>query len=422
MALGNSTTALSNDHPESALYRYFFRIPDTIAPKNYRFYLVGHISYHFACTTHFMWIFLFLGIGVYPLFGANIISVCIYILLIMMNRRGQHKIAMVIGMLEIVIHQVLATYMVGYESGFIIFILVVSLFPFIMPAWKGPYKGILFAMMVAGYLFVELVARHSTPVYILDGTLINILRITNIFFGFVILALMAAYFHYAVTKTEKKLEDEYEKSEKLILNILPGEIAAEIKEKGYTEARQFDEVTVLFTDIQNFTQFSEKLSPAKLVSEIDNMFKAFDHIISTYGIEKIKTIGDSYMCVSGMPKVTQAHATEMIRAAFEMQEYVQQHAARLVNQGREPFGIRIGIHTGPVVAGVVGVKKYAYDIWGDTVNIASRMQSSGEVGKINISGATYALIKDQFRCTSRGRIQAKHKGEIEMYFVESLSL
>lgn len=210
------------------------------------------------------------------------------------------------------------------------------------------------------------------------------------------------------------------KSEALLLNILPKEIAEELKINGMVEAKQFDDVTVMFTDFKNFTQISEKLNPAELVAEIDILFKAFDNIISKHNIEKIKTIGDSYMCAGGLPIANKTHAYDVVTATMDIQQFMQQHLQKRKMEGKEPFEIRIGVHTGPVVAGIVGEKKFAYDIWGDTVNVASRMESSGEAGKVNISGCTYDLVKDKFTCRYRGKIQAKNKGGIDMYFVETV--
>ena len=202
---------------------------------------------------------------------------------------------------------------------------------------------------------------------------------------------------------------ERKKSEKLLLNILPAETAKELKRKGKAIPKHYESVTVMFTDFKGFTTIAEKLSAEELVSELDFLFKKFDEIISRYNIEKIKTIGDAYMCASGLPTPNSNHAENIVNAAIEIQTWMH-----LQNN---QWMLRVGVHTGPVTAGVVGDKKFAYDIWGDTVNTASRMESSGEPNKINISGTTHELIKDKFKCEFRGKIPAKNKGEIEMFFV-----
>jgi class 3 adenylate cyclase len=235
--------------------------------------------------------------------------------------------------------------------------------------------------------------------------------------GFAVLLL----FSVVVFRQRNKISKGKKRSDELLLNILPEEVAEELKQKGSAEAKHFDNVTVMFTDFKGFTQISEKLSPRELVAEIDYCFKSFDRIIDKYNLEKIKTIGDSYMCAGGLPVANSTHATDIINAALEILEFMKTHLAERTKQGKEVFEIRIGIHSGPVVAGIVGLKKFAYDIWGDTVNTSSRMESSGEPGKINISGDTYELVKTKFSCTHRGKIKAKNKGEIDMYFVEGVA-
>ena len=235
-----------------------------------------------------------------------------------------------------------------------------------------------------------------------------------------IIGLIAALGFAAWDYRQKKIISKQKKrSDELLLNILPYEVAEELKVKGSADAQFIDEVTVLFTDFKGFTELSEKLSPRELVAEINECFSAFDHIMDKYGVEKIKTIGDAYMAAGGLPTSNKTHAIDVIKAALDIQKFMQEHKAIKQAAGALFFEIRIGVHTGPVVAGIVGVKKFAYDIWGDTVNTASRMESSGEVGKVNISESTYKLIKDQFNCVHRGKIQAKDKGNIDMYFVES---
>lgn len=226
-------------------------------------------------------------------------------------------------------------------------------------------------------------------------------------------------FLIVVYRQRNKISSARKRSDELLLNILPAEVAEELKDKGSTVAKHFDEVTVLFTDFKGFTQLSEKLTAVELVAEINHCFSAFDHIMQKHQVEKIKTIGDAYMAVGGIPIPNKTHAVDVVNAALDIQQFMLDYKEKLEAEGKPFFEIRIGVHTGTVVAGIVGVKKFAYDVWGDTVNTASRMESSGEAGKVNISESTYELVRDRFNCTHRGRIQAKGKGEIDMYFVEA---
>ncbi|PWK19900.1 adenylate/guanylate cyclase domain-containing protein [Xanthomarina spongicola] len=219
-----------------------------------------------------------------------------------------------------------------------------------------------------------------------------------------------------VRSTKKIIEQEKERSDNLLLNILPEETAQELKLNGKVQAKKFESVTVLFTDFKDFTHYAENLSPEKLVESIDFYFSKFDAIIEKHGLEKIKTIGDAYMCAGGLHNLSHTHANTMILAAFEILEFVSK--SKLNNpENLTRYDIRIGIHTGPVVAGIVGTKKFSYDIWGDTVNIASRMETNSEPGKINISENTYSLIKDSFACEYRGKMKVKNRGLLNMYFV-----
>ncbi len=208
-------------------------------------------------------------------------------------------------------------------------------------------------------------------------------------------------------------------SDSLLLNILPDEIAEELKKFGRSYARKHQQVSVLFADIKGFTLVAETLSPEKLVTALDEVFRAFDNIVDKYDMEKIKTIGDAYMCACGLPRSDAENAIKAVKAAIDMQQFIHGFGLACRIQNLPEFEIRIGIHTGPVIAGVVGSRKFAYDIWGDTVNLASLMEHHGQVGKINISASTYSLISDHYECTNRGKIEVKSKGGIDMYFVES---
>jgi len=234
-----------------------------------------------------------------------------------------------------------------------------------------------------------------------------------IILGFVGLSLLASLWFYRTISKEKN------KSEKLLLNILPEDTAKELKLNGKVKAQKYESVTVFFSDFKGFTSYSEKLSPEALVKTVSFYFSKFDEIIYKHGLEKIKTIGDAYMCAGGLHDTCKDHAQRMVRAAFEIAAFVEA-TKKDVSAGDLTFDIRIGINTGPVVAGVVGTKKFAYDIWGDTVNVASRMESMSEPGKINISHSTYELIKEDVECEYRGEIEAKNRGKVKMYFAKAM--
>lgn len=255
--------------------------------------------------------------------------------------------------------------------------------------------------------------RAKRQKYIMYGTA------TALGLVFLMTLLLVNRYRY-VRKTNRIIQDEKTRSENLLLNILPEETAAELKRNGKVRAKKFDFVTVLFTDFKGFTYLSQHLSPEDLVKSVDYYFSRFDAIMEKYNLEKIKTVGDAYMCAGGLPFPSEDHPVRMVRAAFEIAQVVNE-VKDSPEQGIVPFEIRIGLNTGTVVAGVVGTKKFAYDIWGDAVNVAARMETMSEPGKINISEYTYEYIKDYFDCEYRGEVFVKNKGQMKMYFVNQPS-
>jgi len=270
-------------------------------------------------------------------------------------------------------------------------------------------------------LFVGAVVQILRDLMVLPHNFVtdNALQVgTLLFSGFLFYSLFQ---RIRAIQTERLVEStERRKSDELLYNILPTDIANELKEKGEALARRIENVSVLFTDLQGFTEASSKMTPAGVVEELNVIFKEFDQICDQMKIEKIKTIGDAYMAAGGLSVSNGSSASQTVEAALLMAEFMERRELSQREKGAHGFKMRIGIHTGPVVAGIVGLRKFQYDIWGDTVNTASRMESSGLEGRVNISQDTYSRIKDhaEYRFESRGKIATKGKGEVEMYFVD----
>ncbi len=256
----------------------------------------------------------------------------------------------------------------------------------------------------------QLLAKRQK--YVIYGTIISLFLVFVIAIG--------SYKRYRyVKKTNKIIEEEKNRSENLLLNILPDETALELKQFGKVKAKKFESVTVMFTDFKGFTSYSQNLSPELLVKTVDYYFSKFDAIMEKYDLEKIKTIGDAYMCAGGLPFPTKDHPYKMVQAAFEIAQVMEETRLK-PPKDIVPFDVRIGINTGVIIAGVVGTRKFAYDIWGDTVNVAARMESLSEPGRVNVSQSTYLLIRDRYSCEHRGQIHVKNKGMMDMYFVNGL--
>ena len=217
-----------------------------------------------------------------------------------------------------------------------------------------------------------------------------------------------------------ELEASLRKTRELLYKVFPRRIADELAEGGQSEPRYFDSVTVLFTDFVGFTKTAETMSPRQLIEELERYFRRFDQLLADCGMEKLKTIGDSYMAAGGVPEPNRSHPVDAALFALGLRGFVADTGREREAAGLPFFPIRIGLHTGPLVAGVIGEQRFLYDLWGDTVNTASRMESRGEPGRINISEATHRLVAPWLECTSRGRIEVKGKGEVEMFFLDRL--
>jgi class 3 adenylate cyclase len=450
------------------IYKHFDTVPHGIKVEHYSFYIISNIGYTVGWLIHAIWLFIFLGIGQYTMMYIQVFSIACHVVAIIINRRGYFQPAMMMGMLEVIGHQVLAVYLLGWGAGFQYIIPAISLFPFLKHDGSVVLKIFLLLCGMASFLGLEIFLKDKVPVYELSDGARIFFSYSNIISSFLFTATWGVFITLAASRTQevinkkirevfvaekatehaelqrkievkerdaeiyrlrnvelkasneailmknKIIEQEKKRSDDLLLNILPSEVAEELKDKGSAAARYFEHVTVMFTDFVNFTSVSEQMSPQQLIDELDCCFKAFDGIIGKYNIEKIKTIGDAYLAVTGLPKADPFHATEIVAAALEISAFMHERGQTM---REKTFEVRIGIHSGSVVAGIVGVKKFAYDIWGDTVNVAARMEQNSEAGKINISGATYELVKDNFECEYRGKMHVKNKGDMDMYFV-----
>lgn len=223
-----------------------------------------------------------------------------------------------------------------------------------------------------------------------------------------------------VNKQKKLAEKQKKLADKLLMNIFPYEIAEQLKVKGTAKTKQYRMVSIMFTDFVGFSKLSDMLSIHDLIRELSMYFERFDAITGEHYIEKIKTIGDSYMCAGGLPIRNRSNPIDTALAALEIQKFVKNSNEKQLAENKPCWEIRLGIHTGEVIAGVIGKTKMAYDIWGDAVNTASRMEKSGEPNRINISGSTYNYIKQYFDCSYRGKIEVYNKGEVDMYFLNRL--
>ncbi len=332
----------------------------------------------------------------------------------------------------LVLPPTLFSHTLPYYQGLIVISGVYSIIILIQASYKGE-KGakimllgllIFFASVINDFIFYQ---YHIGPGYLTPAGLFLLTFSQAAMLGRRIASAfntseeLSINLEKKVIERTKELAAERDQTDTLLLNILPKTVAEELKEKGSVAPVYYESATILFTDFVGFTKTAEEMLPKDLVENLHACFSKFDSIVSELGLEKLKTIGDSYMCAGGIPKINHSHAVDNCLAALEFQNYMKQVTENSKSTKGIPFWeLRVGIHTGPVTSGVIGSNKFAYDVWGDAVNTASRMESSGKAGYVNISGATYEVVKDFFVCEHRGKIQAKGKGEIDMYFVHSI--
>ena len=380
-----------------------------------RYYVSFKVAYIAGASAHMGFLVIFWLLGQDVLAAFNIFSVTVLTAAIFLHLNGRMVIAFHIVGAEVLAHAVLATVYLGWHTGFTVYALAGfmanSIAPFITRGEKVAITCLSGGTFVALAAYGLLVAPLQ-PVSL--GWVVFFQLLNSVTLLGLILSIMLTY-QRAVVSAETELEAEHEKSEALLHNILPVEVAERLKENPELIADSHNPVTILFADIVGFTELSSRSSPKDLVALLNDVFRRFDTLVDAEGIEKIKTIGDAYMVVAGLPRPHHDHAAAVARLALAMMAAIED----LADETGRPLQIRVGINSGEVVAGVIGERKFAYDLWGDTVNVAARMESTGLPGRIQISAATRDLIADSFNIETRGEIEVKGKGTMTTYFLTS---
>ena len=398
--------------------RFFQRIVDIGASKDFstteiRYLRVTNIASILGAIYNAIWMLISIYLTDSPIiYGSNALLGLMFLLVLIFNHKGWRVLASIWLTIASYISVLLFLYLLGYSSG----VPVVCFLIIILPYMTFPRKARKLAhgfSTVACLTLIATVLLQSTINAHYDGVDAYLSQVVNISVtGLICLALIWSL-SVLIDQSEESLMAEQKKSDDLLHNILPANIIRDLKESGKTIPKRHKNVTILFTDFVGFTELVASISAITLVNELNDIFGRFDDIMEETKVEKIETIGDAYMAACGLEDEITNHAVNCITAAQKMLAYLEER-----NKSHEiQWKMRVGIHSGTIVAGVVGKKKFAYDLFGDTINTASRMESASEAGKINISSSTYELVKNEFTCRSRGKIFAKGKGELEMYFI-----
>jgi len=395
---------------------WFFQVPESVDKDDEKIYLTRLTVMVIAALLHGSLVVVYLAIDIPWVAVVNIGSILIFGIGIWLIKSGRQDLGMFIGLFEASIHIPLSTYLLGPGAGYLMFYFIFAAIAVLVYRPTEPVKRTLVVATAAlSTIVMVTLTRNLAPVIEMEPWKLN--SIHDIIAGGTFISLAVIAFHFAtVTNTaEKRIKKELERADELLRNILPDSIADRLKSSPNTISDNIESATILFCDIVGFTKLASQKSANQIVDMLDDIFSTFDQLALTYKVEKIKTIGDAYMVVGGVPEKTEprVHVKAITDMALEMIEAVNQYAKNY----EVDLNIRVGIHTGPVVAGVIGMKKFTYDLWGDTVNIASRMESHGEKGRIQISENTQKLLPNSFELEERGVISIKNRGHIKTWFV-----
>jgi len=382
-----------------------------VTPRNLRTYQLFAIGTLAGVLIHVVVLGLFVSLGVWGMAAANIGSIALYLTGFAMNRRGWHMATALFAAAELGLHQVGCVATIGWDAGFQYYLLTAATVPFFLPSGRDTTKVLV--LLLCTSTFLGLLFLAGTPTHALSPTLLAVLSSVNISSVFALLGLFAWMYVRAAEDAEERADTQHQKVVDLLHNILPVSIAERLEDRPGIIADRFDDATILFADIVGFTPLAERTDPADLVALLDAIFSDMDDLVVQLGLEKIKTIGDAYMVAAGVPEPRPDHCQAIARFALGAMGVI---ADQSTQQGVD-LQLRIGIHRGPVVAGVIGKKRLLYDLWGDTVNTAARMESHGQPGAIQISEAVQQRLEDDFELEPRGAVTVKGKGTMQTWWL-----
>jgi class 3 adenylate cyclase len=405
-----------DDKNEPRFFQKMFDIGDNkdFSITELRYLRVTNIASILGAIYNAIWVLISINLTDYPIiYGSNALLGLMFLIVLFFNKKGWRVLASIWLTIASYISVLLFLYLLGYSSGVAFIFFLIIIMPYMTFPRKARKLAHGFSILACLALIVTVLLQSNINAHYnaVDPYISQVVNISIT--GFICLALIWSM-SVLIDRSEESLIAEQKKSDDLLHNILPVNVAKDLKETGRTIPQKHKNVTILFTDFKGFTEIVASITEITLVNELNDIFGQFDEIVEEAGVEKIETIGDAYVAACGLEKEITEHAINCITAAQKMLSYLEER-----NQKHEiKWRMRVGIHSGPIVAGVVGKKKFRYDLFGDTINTASRMESSGEPGKINISGPTYQLVKNDIDCEYRGKVYAKGKGEMEMYFVK----
>jgi adenylate cyclase len=389
--------------------------------ENPRGYIRINLTWRYGCFLLFIghvaaWL-IFYNLNVPEMVVFNTFSVLIFITAIFLIRVGFFYTGFNMAMVELFCHAICSSYFVGLDTGYNYYLLFIPFAIFLNPLIKHPFditvKAFWLLATIVGFIACGINHHYAEPVYQLPEEILISLQVTNMVIMTLGISITALLFGVFLKRAEDALRKERDKSERLLHNILPVPIANRLKEDDKNPVDGFNETSILFADIVGFTPLSESCTPEVLVGMLNDVFSRFDDLADKHGLEKIKTIGDAYMVAAGIPEYRKDHATAIADMAIDMVESLKQ----IEDAPCQTLSIRVGINSGPAVAGVIGKRKFAYDLWGDTVNTAARMESHGVSGKIQVTEDTYNLLKADYSFVERGVIEIKGKGSMKTFFL-----